>query len=191
MLIRKSKLVSLTTRKNSKPERNYAGLSVDTYTQTTTPKGANMGLAGNKKLGACGSGVYRVSDMPGPVPPYGQRNGWIPRTLTDYGGGGAFPEIHVAQYPLDMGRKGMNETALILSSSLDAEGKNEFSKIAEYGHRKDEIVYSQFKDLVPRNVEYKDEDLARPDAETEAEIAARTRAALSEILDSMHSFQVD
>ena len=54
-----------------------------------------------------------------------------------------------------------------------------------YGHREGEIVYSQFKDLVPRNVEYKDEDLAGPDAETEAEIAARTRAALSEILDSM------
>lgn len=34
------------------------------------------------------------------APPYGQRKGWIPRTENDFGDGGAFPEIHVAQYPL-------------------------------------------------------------------------------------------
>ena len=38
-------------------------------------------------------------------PPYGRRKGWIPRSLEDYGDGGAFPEIHVAQYPLNMGKK--------------------------------------------------------------------------------------
>ena len=38
-------------------------------------------------------------------PPYGQRKGWIPRSLDDYGDGGAFPEIMVAQYPLNMGAK--------------------------------------------------------------------------------------
>lgn len=36
------------------------------------------------------------------APPYGQRRGFIPRTETDYGDGGAFPEIAVAQYPLGM-----------------------------------------------------------------------------------------
>ena len=34
------------------------------------------------------------------APPYGKRKGWIPRTVEDFGDGGAFPEIHVAQYPL-------------------------------------------------------------------------------------------
>jgi len=38
-------------------------------------------------------------------PPYGQRQGFVPRAPEDFGDGGAFPEIHVAQYPLDMGRK--------------------------------------------------------------------------------------
>lgn len=33
------------------------------------------------------------------------RQGFIPRVREDFGDGGAFPEIHVAQYPLDMGRK--------------------------------------------------------------------------------------
>jgi SNW domain-containing protein 1 len=34
------------------------------------------------------------------APPYGQRRGWIPRNEADFGDGGAFPEIHVAQHPL-------------------------------------------------------------------------------------------
>jgi len=38
------------------------------------------------------------------VPLQGKRKGWIPRQQADFGGGGAFPEVHVAQYPLDMGR---------------------------------------------------------------------------------------
>jgi SNW domain-containing protein 1 len=38
------------------------------------------------------------------VPPYGSRSGFIPRSNEDFGEGGAFPEVHVAQYPLNMGR---------------------------------------------------------------------------------------
>ena len=45
--------------------------------------------------------------MSGRAPPYGSRaNGkWIPRTPADFGDGGAFPEIHAAQYPLGMGER--------------------------------------------------------------------------------------
>lgn len=39
-----------------------------------------------------------------PVLPYGQRQNFVPRAQEDFGDGGAFPEIHVAQFPLDMGR---------------------------------------------------------------------------------------
>ena len=38
-------------------------------------------------------------------PPYGHRKNWVPRSLHDFGDGGAFPEIHVAQYPMNMGNK--------------------------------------------------------------------------------------
>jgi len=38
-------------------------------------------------------------------PPYGQRRGWVPRRPEDFGDGGAFPEIHIAQFPLGMGRE--------------------------------------------------------------------------------------
>jgi SNW domain-containing protein 1 len=39
------------------------------------------------------------------IPPYGRRRGWKPKEQSDFGDGGAYPECHIAQYPLDMGRK--------------------------------------------------------------------------------------
>lgn len=50
------------------------------------------------------AGPLAVSSSRGP-PPYGQRHGFVPRSAGDFGDGGAFPEIHVTQYPLDLGRK--------------------------------------------------------------------------------------
>lgn len=48
------------------------------------------------------------------IPPYGQRANYIPRRREDYGDGGAFPEIHIAQYPLDMGRsEGTGDTKVV------------------------------------------------------------------------------
>lgn len=40
-----------------------------------------------------------------PVPNYRNRANFVPRIDEDFGDGGAFPEIHMAQYPLGMGRK--------------------------------------------------------------------------------------
>ena len=33
-------------------------------------------------------------------PLYGRRQGFVPRTQDDFGDGGAFPEIHIAQFPI-------------------------------------------------------------------------------------------
>ncbi|ELK33573.1 Transcription initiation factor TFIID subunit 1 [Myotis davidii] len=71
-------------------------------------------------------------------PPYGYRQGWIPRLLEDFGDGGAFPEIHVAQYPLDMGRKKQMSNAL--ASQVDAEGKITYDAIAWQGQSKDILL---------------------------------------------------
>lgn len=38
-----------------------------------------------------------------PPPAYGKRKGFVPRNPEDFGDGGAYPECHVAQYPLGMG----------------------------------------------------------------------------------------
>ena len=77
-------------------------------------------------------------------PPYGQRQHWRPRApegkawtdemhakhaLTlylDFGDGGAFPEVLVAQYPLDMGKKGTPSTSNALVRRVDGEGKTKY-----------------------------------------------------------------
>ncbi|EOB05515.1 SNW domain-containing protein 1, partial [Anas platyrhynchos] len=110
-------------------------------------------------------------------PPYGYRKGWIPRVLEDFGDGGAFPEIHVAQYPLDMGRKKKMSNALAVQ--VDAEGKIKYDAIARQGQSKDKIIYSKYTDLVPKEVmNVDDPELQRPDEETIREITEKTRAAL-------------
>ncbi|XP_066178077.1 SNW domain-containing protein 1 isoform X2 [Sylvia atricapilla] len=110
-------------------------------------------------------------------PPYGYRKGWIPRTLEDFGDGGAFPEIHVAQYPLDMGRK--KKTSNALAVQVDAEGKIKYDAIARQGQSKDKVIYSKYTDLVPKEVmNVDDPELQRPDEEAIREITEKTRAAL-------------
>lgn len=44
------------------------------------------------------------------VPPYGRRQSFVPRAPEDFGDGGSFPEIHVAQFPLEMGRPAGKKT---------------------------------------------------------------------------------
>ena len=69
------------------------------------------------------------------APPYGKRKGWIPRTVDDFGDGGAFPEIHVAQYPHNLGRgEGENKTTA-LAVQLDAQGKVKYDLIARQNAR--------------------------------------------------------
>jgi hypothetical protein len=46
--------------------------------------------------------VIQAMRIQGPAP-YGQRQNFFPRKVEDFGDGGAFPEIHYAQFPLNMG----------------------------------------------------------------------------------------
>lgn len=57
--------------------------------------------------------------------------------LKDFGDGGAFPEIHMAQYPLEMGRK--KKTSNALAVQVDAEGKIKYDAIARQGQGKDKV----------------------------------------------------
>lgn len=72
-------------------------------------------------------------------PPYGGRKGWVPRVPGDFGDGGAFPEIHVAQYPLDMGRPEAKGKSNALAVHLDAHGKVKYDLLAKQGHGKDKV----------------------------------------------------
>ncbi|KAL3422874.1 pre-mRNA-processing protein 45 [Phlyctema vagabunda] len=116
-------------------------------------------------------------------PPYGNRIGWRPRGQEDFGDGGAFPEIPVAQYPLDMGRKsGASSTALALQ--VDAEGKVKYDAIAKQGHNDKRIVHASFKDLIPlrQRADAGEINLERPSEEEVAASTERTKNALATLV---------
>ncbi|KAJ2817746.1 mRNA splicing protein, partial [Coemansia furcata] len=117
------------------------------------------------------------------IPPYGQRIGWVPKTASDFGGGGAYPEIHVLQYPQGMGKKQTKSNAL--SKQVDGDGNTSYAALANYGRRENETVHSQFKDLVPlrqrRDFDEGDAIPLRPDGEAVREAAERTKLALEKI----------
>ncbi|KAK4051673.1 mRNA splicing protein [Microbotryomycetes sp. JL221] len=121
----------------------------------------------------------------GPViPPYGQRKGWRPKTIQDYGDGGSYPECHVAQYPLEMGRKNKSSNGNTLALQVDADGNVRYDAIAQQGHRDGRVVQSAFKDLVPmaHRTDIKDQTMQRPTEEDVQATADRTKAALEKLV---------
>nr|CAD7428350.1 unnamed protein product [Timema monikensis] len=116
------------------------------------------------------------------APPYGQRRGWVPRLLEDFGDGGSFPEISVAQYPLNMGREGKGSTSNALAVQLDAQGKIKYDVLARQGHAKDKIIYSKLTDLLPAEVVAEDDpSLERPNDDDVRETTEKTRLALEKL----------
>jgi SNW domain-containing protein 1 len=113
-------------------------------------------------------------------PPYGQREKWRPRAPEDFGDGGAFPEVHVAQYPLDMGRKSTTSSNA-LAIQVDSEGKVKYDAIARRGHNDSRVVQSSFKDLIPyrQRADVGEISLERPDEETVKATTEKTKAALA------------
>uniref|UniRef100_A0A1B6EKJ9 SKI-interacting protein SKIP SNW domain-containing protein n=2 Tax=Proconiini TaxID=565685 RepID=A0A1B6EKJ9_9HEMI len=119
------------------------------------------------------------------APPYGQRRGWIPRSQEDFGDGGAFPEISVAQYPLNMGRESKESSSNAIAVQLDAQGKVKYDVIARQGHSKDKIIYSKLSDLLPAEVTTEDDpSLQRPDSSEIDETTEKTRQALERLTSS-------
>ncbi|KAJ2444727.1 mRNA splicing protein, partial [Coemansia sp. RSA 2424] len=121
------------------------------------------------------------------IPRYGQRAGWVPKTASDFGGGGAYPEIHVLQYPLGMGQKRAGK-GNALSKQVDGDGNVSYAALANFGRRENETVHSQFKDLIPLRQRKDFDDTAdegaipqRPDIEAVREAAERTKLALEKI----------
>jgi len=129
--------------------------------------------------------VYHTSsylnDVVGP-PPYRHRKGFIPKTIEDFGNGGAFPEIHVVQYPLDMGRKKSIKTSSTktLPLQVDGDGKIRYDAILKQGHSNNRIIHSQLKDIVPME---KNNFNLRPSEDEINKTTEKTRAALQAILE--------
>lgn len=111
------------------------------------------------------------------IPPYGRRSGWIPRTQEAFGDGGAYPEIHVAQYPLEMGKKD-DSSQKTVPITLDSSGKIKYESIIDpSGERQ---IMAKHSDLTAKLLD--SDELQRPDEETEAEITKKTREALEKIV---------
>ncbi|PFH38511.1 SKIP/SNW domain-containing protein [Besnoitia besnoiti] len=141
------------------------------------------------------SAYTRRGDRRGP-PLYGQRKGFVPRTEEDFGGGGAFPEIHVAQFPLGLGRKktGNNHAASTVALQLGSDGRIAYDLVVRQGSDK-KVVYS-----TPQAAEGVDSTVpvattssgiqivkrvgnAMPSTEEEEKEVARTKAALEAALE--------
>ena len=131
------------------------------------------------------------------APPYGHRSGWMPRTLDDFGDGGAFPEINIAQYPLEMGKKKSvspptqtfehslrrKTTSNALQLQVDAQGNIQYDAIARQNHDSNRIIHTSLKDLIPlrQRADVGEINLERPSEEQVQLTAERTRAALEKI----------
>ncbi|CAD6337217.1 unnamed protein product [Miscanthus lutarioriparius] len=125
-----------------------------------------------------------VNMLAKPVPPYGRRADLVPRRQEDFG---AFPEVHVAQYPISMGlREAAPGSSDVLAVTVDARGRVAFGAVVRQGENAAKIVYSSHADLVPRIAPAPDHQDADDEDEEEVEATtARTRAALQAIIDAL------
>ena len=83
----------------------------------------------------------QIARLNAKIPPYGQRSGYVPREPEDFGDGGAFPEIHIKQYPLDMGRKNVQKsTSGQVALRVNEKGEVQYDAILRENMRKDQIV---------------------------------------------------
>ncbi|TMW61166.1 hypothetical protein Poli38472_013629 [Pythium oligandrum] len=119
------------------------------------------------------------------IPPYPLRvtHQFLPRTLEDFGDGGAYPEIHLAQFPLNMGKKGGGGSSGGANNTLALQvrgddGQVSYDAIVTQHHRDKTKVYTKFSDLVEKD----EKALALPSKEEEMETANRTRDALQTLI---------
>lgn len=116
---------------------------------------------------------------------------FVPRQLSDFDDGGAFPEIHVAQYPRQMGNPHLKKAQLglqqnraaVANVTVDRDGQVSYDAIVKSGTNRDKIVYTRHEDMKGMGLGDVDpDDLALPTEEEEAAEAARTQAALQGLL---------
>eukprot|EP01083_Nonionella_stella_P075975 206799_1 len=117
------------------------------------------------------------------IPPYGQRQGYIPREPEDFGDGGAFPEIFIKQYPLDMGRQDLNKnTSSVVPLKVNEKGEVQYDAILRENMRKNQIMHSKHKDLVDKD-DVSEDELMKPSEDTAMEATEATRKALEKMIN--------
>ena len=117
------------------------------------------------------------------LPGYLKRSGFRPKSSEDYGDGGAYPEIHVKQYPLNMGKPGAKSSSVV-AVDTDSSGNVKFDAIAKKGKYGNltQTGLVDTKELRFSSSQRKEEELAMPD-QTEEEITAeKTKLALEALM---------
>ena len=174
------------------PKPTYSGEdeALATHTKSRGPKVISAESIDQSqvvlKVGSDSHGEYDSTNgqkRSGP-PAYGLRSGWRPRAPEDFGDGGAFPEVPVAQYPLNMGRKNTGSSNA-LALQLNEEGKLKYDAIARQGHSENRIIHTEFKDLIPlrQQANAGELSLARPSHEEAEETRQRTQDALEKLVN--------
>ncbi|CAH0478275.1 unnamed protein product [Peronospora belbahrii] len=116
---------------------------------------------------------------------------FIPRRAQDFEDGGAYPEVHVTQFPLEMGKKtetsgfsllGNHHNTLALQVDGN-DGKIKYDAIITEQHRAKQIqVYTKFSDLVEK--ESTEIYVDHPDHEEQVATALRTQKALQTLVQT-------
>ncbi|GAB9470576.1 hypothetical protein Gpo141_00007818 [Globisporangium polare] len=122
-----------------------------------------------------------------PAYPLRVKSKFIPRSAEDFGDGGAYPEIHLAQFPLNMGKKGGKGTggsSSTLGSNSNTlalqvrgeDGQVGYDAVVTQHHRNKTKVYTKFSDIVEKDTSANALEL--PTRDEEIETANRTKDAL-------------
>lgn len=121
-----------------------------------------------------------------PSYPHRVKSKFIPRSAEDFGDGGAYPEIHLAQFPHNMGKKGGGGSSILGSNSSSSntlalqvrgeDGQVGYDAVVTQHHRNKTKVYTKFSDIVEKDTSASALEL--PSRDEEIETANRTKDAL-------------
>jgi SNW domain-containing protein 1 len=118
---------------------------------------------------------------------YGNRAGFLPTLPEHFGDGGSFPEIHIIQYPLDMGRpkEAGADSIETLPLQRDADGKIRYDMVLHQGEGEGSkrIVHSQLKDTLNKDIV---DDRLPPDEQEVQKTTEKTQEALDKLLNRNH-----
>jgi len=116
------------------------------------------------------------------APPYGSRvsSGFVPRGPEDFGDGGAYPEIHVAQYPQGLGKKENAKNDRQVALQVGGDGKVRYDAIVKQGNNASKTVFSRYEDMVEKDLDV--DELARPSAAEVEKNIDKTKDALQLLL---------
>jgi SNW domain-containing protein 1 len=110
--------------------------------------------SGDEPAAAAPVASQALARVGGPPPPrYAARAGFVPRKPADFGDGGAYPECHVAQYPLDCGRKGgagAGGKNGVVAVTVAEDGSVDYSALVKQGRAAKTVVHTGHGALVPK-----------------------------------------